>query len=174
MQCQQFTHVDPSIPSLLHSAQWMQSTTPTLPLFQWIVASLTLQQNQQIPMDDQKEMISSARVYEIGRRRSTDDDSDPNDVESEEEDEDDDGDMDSLLGPDLDRDGDSDADDMSNDDDSVSDLDDDEDDGDFIMDGGGGILEIVTDVDEDDDDSQLIESYTSDDEDDFVGNAFVY
>ena len=127
-----------------------------------------------ITMDDQDDMISSARVYEIGRRRSTDEDSDPNDVESEEEDEDDDGDMDSLLGPDLDRDGDSDADDMSNDDDSVSDLDDDEDDGDFIMDGGGGILEIVTDVDEDDDDSQLIESYTSDDEDDFVGNAFVY
>ncbi|KAF3943041.1 hypothetical protein CMV_030361 [Castanea mollissima] len=131
-----------------------------------------------ITMDDQEEMISSARVYEIGRRRSTDDDSDPDDAESEEEDEDDDdddddGDMDSLLGPDLDGDGDSDADDMSNDDDSVSDLDDDEDDGDFIMDGGG-ILEIVTDGDEDDDDSQLIESYSSDDEDDFVGNAFGY
>ncbi|KAL3587282.1 hypothetical protein D5086_014149 [Populus alba] len=136
-----------------------------------------------ITMDDQEEMFSSARVYEIGRRRPTDDDSDPDDAESEEDEDDDDeddGDADPILGPGLDGDGDSDADDMSNDDDdddSVSDLDDDDDDGDFMMDdvdfgGGAGILEIVTDGDEDDDDSQLLESYSSGDDDDFVGNGF--
>lgn len=132
-----------------------------------------------VTMDDQEEMFSSARIYEIGRRRPTDDDSDPDDAESEEdEDEDDeDGDEDPLLGPDLDGDGESDADDLSiDDDDSISDLDDDDDDddGDFIMDGldfggGAGILEIVTDGEEDDDDSQVVESFSSDDGEDFVG-----
>lgn len=130
-----------------------------------------------ITMDDQDDMLASARVYEIGRRRPTDDDSDPDDAESEEdeddEDEDDDDDVDPILGPDLDGDSDSDVDDMSNDeDDSVSDLDDDDEDGDFIMDdfeGGGGILEIVTDGEEDDDDdSQFMESFSSGDED-YVG-----
>jgi len=136
-----------------------------------------------ITMDDQDEMYASARIYEIGRRRPTDDDSDPDDAESEEEDEDDDdddGDVDPLLGPGLGGDSGSDADDMSNDDeeeDSVSDLDEDED-GDFILDdvdfdGGAGILEIVTEGDEDDDDSQVLESLSSDDED-FVGNGFGY
>ncbi|KAF2313569.1 hypothetical protein GH714_011787 [Hevea brasiliensis] len=79
-----------------------------------------------------------------------------------------------MLGPDLDGDGESDTDDMSNedDDDSLSELDDEED-GDFIMDdadfdGGPGILEIVTEGDEDDDDSQVVESYSSGEEDDLV------
>ncbi|KAL5850013.1 hypothetical protein ACOSQ4_008026 [Xanthoceras sorbifolium] len=130
-----------------------------------------------ITMDDQEEMFSSARVYEIGRRRPTDDDSDPDDAESDEDeddDDDDDADEDSLLGPDLDDEGDSDGDGMSNseDDDSVSDPDDDED-GDFMMDdvdfdGGAGLLEIVTEGDEDED-SQVVESLSSGDEDDFVG-----
>lgn len=125
-----------------------------------------------VTMDDQDEMYSSARVYEIGRRRPTDDDSDPDDAESEEEEEDDDDiDEEAILGTDLDGDGESDADDMSNDDDSVSELDDEEDeDGDFIVDGvdfggGAGILEIVTDG-EDDDDSELVESFSSGDDDD--------
>ncbi|KAM1776862.1 hypothetical protein ACFX11_043606 [Malus domestica] len=132
-----------------------------------------------ITMDDQDDMLASARVYEIGRRRPTDDDSDPDDAESEEEDEDseddDDGDVDPILGPDLDGD-DSDMDDMSNgdDDDSVSD-DDDDDDGDFIVDdleAGGGMLEIVTDGEEDDDDdSDGMESYSSGDED-YMSNGF--
>ncbi|XP_048436349.1 DDB1- and CUL4-associated factor homolog 1 [Pyrus x bretschneideri] len=132
-----------------------------------------------ITMDDQDDMLASARVYEIGRRRPTDDDSDPDDAESEEEDEDseddDDGDVDPILGPDLDGD-DSDMDDMSNgdDDDSVSD-DDDDDDGDFIVDDfetGGGMLEIVTDGEEDDDDdSDGMESYSSGDED-YMSNGF--
>ncbi|XP_061346169.1 DDB1- and CUL4-associated factor homolog 1-like isoform X2 [Gastrolobium bilobum] len=133
-----------------------------------------------ITMDDQEEMYASARIYEIGRRRPTDDDSDPDDAESEEEDEDDDdADVDPLLGPGLGGESGSDADDMSNDDDdddSVSDPDDDED-GDFILDdadfdGGTGLLEIVT-GDEDDDDSQLLESLSSDEEG-FVGNGFGY
>jgi len=125
-----------------------------------------------VTMDDQDEMYSSARVYEIGRRRPTEDDSDPDDAESEDEDEDDDDDIDdeAILGTDLDGDGESDADDLSNDDDSVSELDDEEDeDGDFIVDGvdfgGGGILEIVTDG-EDEDDSELVESFSSGDDDD--------
>lgn len=137
-----------------------------------------------ITMDDQDEMFASARIYEIGRRRPTDDDSDPDDAESEEEDEDDDdADVDPLLGPGLGGESESDADDMSNDDDeddddSVTDLDDDEDDGDFVMDdldfdGGTGLLEIVTEGDEDDDDSQVLESLSSGEED-YVGNGFGY
>lgn len=136
-----------------------------------------------ITMDDQEEMYASARVYEIGRRRPTDDDSDPDDAESEDEDDDDDDDdddIDPILGPGLDVDGDSDADDMSNDDDddSITDLDDDDDDGDFIMDemdfdGGGGILDILTEGDDDGDDSELMEPFSSDDED-FAGNGFGY
>ncbi|EOY29098.1 hypothetical protein QUC31_020955 [Theobroma cacao] len=130
-----------------------------------------------ITMDDQEEMFSSARVYEIGRRRPTDDDSDPDDAESDEDedDDDDDGDIDPILGPDLNGDGESDADISNEDDDSVSELDDD--DGDFMMDdvdfdGGGGILEIVTEGEDDDDDSQLVESFSSGDEEDFAGNGF--
>ncbi|XP_022937370.1 DDB1- and CUL4-associated factor homolog 1-like [Cucurbita moschata] len=131
-----------------------------------------------ITMDDQDEMFSSARVYEIGRRRPTDDDSDPDDAESEEDEDEDDGDDDSLdpiLGPDIDGDGESDSDDMSNDDDdSVSDLDDD--DVDFVMDdvdfeGGPGILDILPEED-DEDDSQLMESFSSEEDEDFVNNGF--
>ncbi|XP_021658769.2 DDB1- and CUL4-associated factor homolog 1 isoform X2 [Hevea brasiliensis] len=135
-----------------------------------------------ITMDDQEEMYSSARIYEIGRRRPTDDDSDPDDAETEEDEDDDDeddSDLDPILGPDLEGDGDSEADDISNedDDDSVSELD--EDDGDFIMDdvdfdGGAGILEIVAESDEDDDDSQVVESYSSGEENGFVANVFNY
>ncbi|KAL8536722.1 hypothetical protein ACS0TY_012053 [Phlomoides rotata] len=122
-----------------------------------------------ITMDDQDEMYSSARVYEIGRRKPTDDDSDPDDAESEEEEEDDEGDDDddSILDGDLDGDSDSDGDDLSNDDDNASDFDDDDDDGDFTMEDfdGGGILEIVTEGDEDDN-SDILESFSSGDEDD--------
>ncbi|KNA05955.1 hypothetical protein SOVF_185550 [Spinacia oleracea] len=125
-----------------------------------------------VTMDDQDEMFSSARVYEIGRRRPPDDDSDPDDVESEEDEDDDDDDeddvdLDPILGPDLDGDGDSDGDDH---DDTGSDDDDDEDDGDFLVDGGGydvggGILELLTEGDEDDDDdSDMMGSYSSGDE----------
>ncbi|KAF5726321.1 DDB1- and CUL4-associated factor 1 isoform X1 [Tripterygium wilfordii] len=131
-----------------------------------------------ITMDDQEQVYSSARVYEIGRRRPTDDDSDPDDAESEEEEDEDDDDVDPILGPDLDEDGESDLDDMSDedDDDSVSELDGDDDDGEFIMDdvdldGGAGILDIVTEGDEDENDSQVVESFSSDDED-YAGNVY--
>jgi len=123
-----------------------------------------------VTMDDPDELFSSARVYEIGRRKPPDDDSDPDDVESEEEEEDDDDDVDGdpILGPGLEGDGDSDGDDMSND--SMADIDeDDEEDGDFFVDdvgfdGGPGILEIVTEGDDDDDDSDMMESFSSGDE----------
>nr|GMD49035.1 DDB1- and CUL4-associated factor homolog 1 [Ipomoea batatas] len=126
-----------------------------------------------VTMDDQDEMYSSARVYEIGRRRLTEDDSDPDDADSEEdEDDDDDVDEEDIIGTELDGDGESDGDDLSIDD-SLSALDDDEedDDGEFIMDdmdydGGAGILEIVTEGE--DDDSQLLESFGSEDEDDLL------
>ncbi|CAI9094836.1 OLC1v1030640C1 [Oldenlandia corymbosa var. corymbosa] len=128
-----------------------------------------------ITMDDQDEMYSSARVYEIGRRKPTDDDSDPDDAESEEEDEDEEVDEDDILGQGLDEDGESeDAEDMSNDDESVSEFEDDEEEGiDFLMagggfDGGGGILEIVTEGDEDDDDDSVVESFSSGDEEDML------
>ncbi|KAL3818395.1 hypothetical protein ACJIZ3_004300 [Penstemon smallii] len=119
-----------------------------------------------ITMDDQDEMYSSARVYEIGRRKPTDDDSDPDDAESEDEDdEDDEGDEDddSILEPDLDdEDGDSDADDMSNDDDEE------DDDGDFIIDDidfdGDEILDIVTG--DGDDESDALEYDSSGDDED--------
>ncbi|KAK9153389.1 hypothetical protein Sjap_000869 [Stephania japonica] len=134
-----------------------------------------------VTMDDQEEMFASARLYEIGRRRPTDDDSDPDDAESDEEEEEEDeseADEDPLLGPDLDGDIDSDIDDMSNDDedDSADELDDEDDeDGDFTMDDvefdtGGGILEIVSEGE--DDDSQVVESFSSGDEGDFAGNGF--
>ncbi|KAL9227175.1 hypothetical protein vseg_002899 [Gypsophila vaccaria] len=122
-----------------------------------------------ITMDDPDEMFSSARIYEIGRRRPPDDDSDPDDGESEEDEDDDDDeddiDLDPILGSPLGGDGDSDdANGMSNDD-SGTDLDDDDDDeedGDFFMDGlgfGGGI-EIMGDEDD-----ESLESYSSGDED---------
>ncbi|KAL6533731.1 hypothetical protein OROHE_013564 [Orobanche hederae] len=120
-----------------------------------------------VTMDDQDEMYSSARIYEIGRRKPTDDDSDPDDAESEEE-EDDEGDDDESI---SDGDGDSDdVDDMSNDDDSVSGFDDDDEDGDFIIDDfdGEGILEIVNEGDEEDNDDDVIGSYSSGDDDDFL------
>ncbi|KAL3613831.1 hypothetical protein CASFOL_041905 [Castilleja foliolosa] len=123
-----------------------------------------------VTMDDQDEMYSSARVYEIGRRKPTDDDSDPDDADSEEEeDEEGDDDDDSNLDVDLDGDGDSDDDDDDGDN-SVSDSDEDGDGG-FMIDGldfdGEGILEIMTEDDDDDDDDDVLE-FSSGDEDDLM------
>ncbi|XP_043712556.1 DDB1- and CUL4-associated factor homolog 1-like isoform X2 [Telopea speciosissima] len=133
-----------------------------------------------VSMDDHEEMFASARLYEIGRRRPTDDDSDPDDAETEEEDDDDDdseADEDPILGTDLDADIDSDGDDMSNDDDddeSIDEVDDDDEDGDFTIedvdyDGGTGIFEIVTEGDEED--SELVGSFSSGEEGD-IDNRF--
>ncbi|MQL76982.1 hypothetical protein Taro_009398 [Colocasia esculenta] len=126
-----------------------------------------------VAMDDHEEMFSSARLYEIGRRRPTDDDSDPDDVvdsDEEDEDEDSEGDVDSLLGADLDGDGGSDADDDEVD--SGDELDDDADFNidDVDFDGGQGILEIMTEGEEED--SEILESLSSGEEADFVGNGF--
>ncbi|KAL6010706.1 hypothetical protein ACLOJK_001144 [Asimina triloba] len=134
-----------------------------------------------VSMDDHNDMFASARLYEIGRRRPTDDDSDPDDgvdTDDEDEDEDDDSeaDEDPALGIELDSNIDSDAEDLSNDDeDSADDLDDD-DDGEFNMDdvgfdGGPGILEIMSEAD-DEDDSQVVDSFSSDDEGDYAGHGF--
>ncbi|KAJ0972028.1 hypothetical protein J5N97_019987 [Dioscorea zingiberensis] len=134
-----------------------------------------------VAMDDHEEMYSSARLYEIGRRRRTDDDSDPDDgpdtdEEEDEENDESDVDADALLGPDLDGEGDSDSDDLSNDDDDDSGDEVDEDvEGfnidDVDFDGGQGLLEMVTEGDEDDD-SEVLESLGSEDDGDFVGNGF--
>ncbi|XP_019416933.1 PREDICTED: DDB1- and CUL4-associated factor homolog 1-like [Lupinus angustifolius] len=137
-----------------------------------------------VTMDDQDEMYASARIYEIGRRRPTDDDSDPDDAESEEEDDededDDDIDVDPLLGPGFGGDSESDGDDMSNDEDDDDDDDDDDiisyidgEEGDFLLDdvdfdGGNETLEIAS-GDEDDDDSQGYETLSSDEED-YINN----
>ncbi|XP_042509316.1 DDB1- and CUL4-associated factor homolog 1-like [Macadamia integrifolia] len=114
-----------------------------------------------VSMDDHEEMFASARLYEIGRRRPTDDDSDPDDAETEEDDddnEDSEADEEPISGTDLDADIDSDGNDMSNDDDddgeSMDGMDED-DDGDFVIDdvdfdAGTGILEI-TEGDEEED-----------------------
>lgn len=120
-----------------------------------------------VTMDDQDEMYSSARIYEIGRRKPTDDDSDPDDAESEDEEEDDDVDEDAILEGDLDG-GESDGDDMSNSDDSISELEDE--DGEFLMDdidydGRGGVLEILTEGDDEDSSDLMEESFSSSDDD---------
>ncbi|XP_024004362.1 DDB1- and CUL4-associated factor homolog 1 isoform X1 [Eutrema salsugineum] len=105
-----------------------------------------------ITMEDQEEMFSSARMYEIGRRRPTDDDSDPDDddetEDEDEDDEDEEDDLDRILGLGGD-DSDSGDDDISDDnEDSASDLDDEE--GDMLLDGGG-LLGVFGGEDEDDD-----------------------
>ncbi|KAJ4880582.1 DDB1- and CUL4-associated factor-like protein 1 [Raphanus sativus] len=104
-----------------------------------------------ITMEDQDDMFASARMYEIGRRRPTDDDSDPDDdgetEDEDEDDEDDEDDLDRILGL-AGGDSDSGDDDMSsddNEDNSASDFDDD--DGGMFFDGG--IMEIVSDVGDD-------------------------
>ncbi|GER39787.1 DDB1- and CUL4-associated factor homolog 1 [Striga asiatica] len=124
-----------------------------------------------VTMDDQDEMYSSARVYEIGRRKPTDDDSDQDDAESEEDDEeegdeeddDDDEDGDEILEEEMD------GDDLSDDDDIASEFADGEEDVDFLVDDvdlDDGILEIVSEGDEDDEDDEVMESFSSEDEDD--------
>lgn len=124
-----------------------------------------------ITMEDQEDMFSAARMYEIGRRRPTDDDSDPDDDESEDEDEDDedeDDDLDRILGLGGD-DSDSGDDDFSSDDngDDPSDFDDDD-----ILGGGADLIEILSgdeDEDGDDDDSDMHDSMSSGEED-YVDN----
>ena len=104
-----------------------------------------------ITMEDQDDMFSSARMYEIGRRRPTDDDSDPDDdgetEDEDEDDEDDEDDLDRILGLAGDDSGDDDMSSDDSEDNSASDFD--GDDGGMFFDGG--IMEIVSDGDDEDD-----------------------
>ncbi|KAJ0247438.1 DDB1- and CUL4-associated factor 1 [Hirschfeldia incana] len=128
-----------------------------------------------ITMEDQEDMFSSARMYEIGRRRPTDDDSDPDDdgetEDEDEDDEDDEDDLDRILGLAGD-DSDSGDDDMSsddNEDNSASDFDDDDDGGMFF--GGGGIMELVSDGDGDDEDDNGDGEDSDDDDGDSMSSG---
>jgi HIV-1 Vpr-binding protein len=131
-----------------------------------------------VAMDDPDEMFSSARLFEVGRRRPTDDDSDPEDGgdTEDEDDDDDDSEVDALLGSDLALgDTDSDEDQSNSSDDEGGDDDDDEnmnsgnenddddaefDEGDFAV--AGGLLEIMGG--RDGDESDMIESFSSGDD----------
>ncbi|KAJ7515195.1 hypothetical protein O6H91_22G005000 [Diphasiastrum complanatum] len=122
-----------------------------------------------VAMDGNEEMDSYAKLYEVGRRRPTDDDSDPEEGLETEEEEDSEAEND-------DDDGDSQADDDDTDIELVSNADgeasDDEDDGEHDDDGDyndssdddddviGGILQFVSDGDDD----QRRDPFSSDDE----------
>ncbi|KAL0739268.1 hypothetical protein Bca4012_015478 [Brassica carinata] len=120
-----------------------------------------------ITMEDQDDMFSSARLYEIGRRKPTDDDSDPDDdgetEDEDEDDEDDEDDLDRILGlaGDDSGSGDDDISSDDNEDNSASDFDDD---GDMLLEDGG-FLEIVSDGDDED---------SGDDEDDSVDGGNIH
>ncbi|CAN6880563.1 unnamed protein product [Brassica oleracea] len=117
-----------------------------------------------ITMEDQDDMLSSARLYEIGRRKPTDDDSDPDDdgetEDEDEDDEDDEDDLDRILGLAGDDSGDDDISSDDNEDNSASDFDDD--DGGMLFEGGD-FLEIMSDGDDEDD--------NVDGEEDFLDNT---
>jgi HIV-1 Vpr-binding protein len=128
-----------------------------------------------VAMDDHHELFSSARLFEVGRKRITDDDSDPEDAGDTDDDDDDDDDDNSddgvLLEPVLE--GESDSDDLSNSsddggDDDIPSSDEIEDDPEFV-DDGGGLLDIMGDGEEDDDDeSDTMGSFSSGDEDGWI------
>lgn len=133
-----------------------------------------------VAMDDHQELFSSARLFEVGRKRITDDDSDPEDAgdTDDEDDEDDDDDDNSddgvLLAPVLE--GDSDSEELSNSDDGGDDdipsSDEIEDDPEFIddgdLEGGGGLLDFIGDGEEEDDESDMMGSFSSGDEDGWI------
>lgn len=107
-----------------------------------------------ITMEDQEDMFSSARVYEIGRRRPTEDDSDPDDddeTEDEDEDDEDDDDLDRILGLGGD-DSDSGDDDISDDNEDIgSDMDDEE--RDMFLNASAGLMELISDGEYEDNDN---------------------
>jgi HIV-1 Vpr-binding protein len=134
-----------------------------------------------VAMDDPDEMFSSARLFEVGRKRPTNDDSDAEDggdTEDDDEDEDD-SEVDVLLGSDLAL-GDTDSDEdpsNSSDDEGGDDNDDDDmdsgdqngddaeyDEGDFDV--AGGLLEIMGGGDGDE--SDMIESFSSGDDEGWI------
>lgn len=130
-----------------------------------------------VAMDDHEEMFSSAKLYEIGRRRPTDDDSDPDDGgDTEEEDDDDDdseADVDSILETESEGERESDSDDINNNNEDDEDVDSgDENIDDVEFDGGQGILEIMAESDDGEDEDSGLDSYSSDEEGGFTANGF--
>jgi len=130
-----------------------------------------------VAMDDHQELFSSARLFEVGRKRITDDDSDPEDAgDTDDEDDDDDNSDDGLrLAPVLE--GESDSEDVSNSsddggDDDIPSSDEIEDDPEFIddgdLDGGGGLLDVMGDAEGEDDDNDVMGSFSSGDEDGWI------
>ncbi|XP_006653918.1 DDB1- and CUL4-associated factor homolog 1 [Oryza brachyantha] len=127
-----------------------------------------------VAMDDPDEMFSSARLFEVGRKRPTDDDSDPEDAgDTDDEDDDDNDDSEDGIIPLTDITGDSDSDISNSSDDGGDDEDidsgdendDDDDDAEFIE-GGGGLLEIMGE--EDGDESDIMGSFSSGDEEGWI------
>jgi DDB1- and CUL4-associated factor 1 len=125
-----------------------------------------------VAMDDHEELFSSARLFEVGRKRVTDDDSDPEDAGDTEGEDDDNDDSDGgILVPVLEGETDSDissssSSDEGGDNEIGSSDDENDDDPEFIDDvglDGGGLQEIMGDGDWDDE-SDIVGSFTSDDD----------
>uniref|UniRef100_A0ACD5V8R1 Uncharacterized protein n=1 Tax=Avena sativa TaxID=4498 RepID=A0ACD5V8R1_AVESA len=125
-----------------------------------------------VAMDDPDEMFSSVRLFEVGRKRPTDDDSDPEDggdtEDDDDDDDDDESDVDVILGSHGDTDSDEDS--SNNSDDGGGDNDGDEDiySGDENYDDDpefdeGELLEIIGGGDSDE--SEMNGSFSSGDED---------
>ncbi|WVZ87815.1 hypothetical protein U9M48_034392 [Paspalum notatum var. saurae] len=127
-----------------------------------------------VAMDDHQELFSSARLFEVGRKRITDDDSDPEDAgDTDDEDDDDNDESDDgvLLAPVLEEETDSDDLSNSSDDGDVPSSDEIEDDPEFVddgdLDGAGNLLDIMGDGEGEDDESD-IGSFSSGDEDGWI------
>jgi DDB1- and CUL4-associated factor 1 len=125
-----------------------------------------------VAMDDHEELFSyheelfsSARLFEVGRKRITDDDSDPEDAgDTDDEDDDNDDDPDDdILAPVLEGETDSDISSGSDEggDDEIGSSDDNDDNSEFI--DGASLLEIMGNGDGDDE-SDMIGSFSSDED----------
>lgn len=131
-----------------------------------------------IAIDDHDEAVSSARLFEIGRRKPTDDDSDPEDGgetdDEDEENDESDADVDAILEAEFDAGEDSDSEGTSNDeeDEDVDSADELDEDADFNLENEEeqGLLEFIAGGDEDGDEDygEAGESLSSGDEGDFA------
>ncbi|XP_042461154.1 DDB1- and CUL4-associated factor homolog 1-like [Zingiber officinale] len=131
-----------------------------------------------VAMDDHDEVVSSARLFEIGRRKPTDDDSDPDDGgetdDEDEENDESDADVDAILEAEFDAGEDSDSEGTSNDeeDEDVDSADELDEDADFNLENEEeqGLLELIAEGDEDGDEDygEAGGSLSSGDEGDFA------